>query len=80
MISIISLNILKRVGEKKYHTNLSNCRFRDMQILGMLEQGSLAKLGNQFLSKLPHLSFEASEECDDQHQMRKKNLGGLFGG
>ena len=46
-------------------------RFRD---IGILEQGSLAKLGNQFLSKLPHLSFEASEECDDEHQIRKIDL------
>ena len=53
-------------------------RFRDMQILGMLEQGSLAKLGNQVLSKLPHLSFEASEDCDDEHQMRKKKIGRPF--
>jgi hypothetical protein len=51
-----------------------------MQILGMLEQSSLAKWGNQVLSKLPHLPFEAFEECDAKHQMLEKNAGSLFRG
>ena len=51
-----------------------------MQILGMLEQSSLAKWGNQVLNKLPHLPFEAFEECDAKHQMLEKIAGSLFGG
>ena len=49
-----------------------------MQILGMLEQSSLAKWGNQVLSKLPHLPFEAFEECDAKHQMLEKKCGKPF--
>ena len=51
-----------------------------MQISEMLELGSLAKWGNQVLSKLPHLPFEAFEECDDKHQMLEKIAGSLFRG